>query len=877
MDYNILHIEDSITDADIVQRLLYRSGLKFQYRLASDRDEVKNELVTFQPDIILCDHSLPTFNSKMAYEICKEKNPDLPFILVTGTVSEEFAVEMLKLGADDYILKSNLQRLPAAVTSALSKKETKKKLEAFRSELQQSEAHLRTIFENSSNGLLLIDKDFTIIEFNSLMAEFATITVGRPYHKNENLLDQLPQDRRVWLKKYFRSILKGKSVFYEFTHLYEGNSIIFLVKMNPVKDAEGKVRGCCISAENVTERKKAEKELSDYKYALDESSIVAITDQKGIIKRVNENFCKTSKYSVQELIGQNHRIINSGLHPKSFIKNLWVTITKGEIWRGEMCNRAKDGMVYWVDTTIVPFLDDDGKPIQYIAINKDITKRKNVEAEIKLLSKRLQLATRSAGMGIWDWNIETDHLIWDQGMYSLYKIDNELFASVYREWISRIHPDDQERVHNEIQMAVTGKKLYDTEFRIVWPDQSVRYIQATGITESDVDGNTQRMIGANWDVTSQKEKERHLKLLESVITNTTDAVVITEAEPFDLPGPRIVYVNEAFTKMTGYSPEEVINKSPRILQGPKTDKEELKRLSEAIRKWQPCEITIINYKKNGEEFWINFSVSPVANEIGWYTHWIAIERDVTEQKLVEIQLKKLNNDLKKQAKELALSNSELEQFAYVASHDLQEPLRMVTSFLTLLEKKYGDVIDENGKKYIAFAVDGAKRMRQIILDLLEFSRVGTTDDDKEKIDLNELLNEIKILFRKNIEEQKAVIKTDSLPILYTHLSPLRQVFQNLIGNALKYSGKETQPQIHITVKELKDHWQFAVIDNGIGIEKAYFDKIFIIFQRLHKKDEYSGTGMGLAITKKIIERFGGKIWVESEVGKGSTFYFTIKK
>jgi light-regulated signal transduction histidine kinase (bacteriophytochrome) len=237
----------------------------------------------------------------------------------------------------------------------------------------------------------------------------------------------------------------------------------------------------------------------------------------------------------------------------------------------------------------------------------------------------------------------------------------------------------------------------------------------------------------------------------------------------------------------------------------------------------------------------------------------------------------LHKNLQKHAKELAISNAELEQFAYVASHDLQEPLRMVTGFLTQIEKKYGDLIDDKGKQYIAFAVDGAKRMRQIILDLLEFSRVGRMEDKLETVDLNEVVEEVQILFSKKIKEKLATILVDPLPVIHSYKSPMRQVFQNLISNALKYDREGIPSQIKIKVTELKTHWQFAVTDNGIGIDKEYFDKIFIIFQRLHNKDEYSGTGMGLAVTKKIIENLGGKIWVESEEGKGCTFYFTIKK
>jgi len=269
--------------------------------------------------------------------------------------------------------------------------------------------------------------------------------------------------------------------------------------------------------------------------------------------------------------------------------------------------------------------------------------------------------------------------------------------------------------------------------------------------------------------------------------------------------------------------------------------------------------------------WYEISAYPSVNGLSVYF------KDVTERKLAEIQLQNLNIDLQKQTKELAISNAELEQFAFVASHDLQEPLRMVTSFLTQIEKKYGDIIDEKGKQYIHFAVDGAKRMRQIILDLLEFSKVKSIENDKEDVDLNKLIGEITALYRKQIEETGANIVVENLPTLAIYKTPMRQVFQNLISNSLKYHNQNVTPTIAISCIEKKDRWQFSVNDNGIGIESEYFDKIFIIFQRLHNKDDYSGTGMGLAVTKKIIENLGGRIWVESEIGAGSTFYFTLLK
>ena len=256
---------------------------------------------------------------------------------------------------------------------------------------------------------------------------------------------------------------------------------------------------------------------------------------------------------------------------------------------------------------------------------------------------------------------------------------------------------------------------------------------------------------------------------------------------------------------------------------------------------------------------------------------IGAVQDISKLKQNEIQLQQTNAELKIRAKELAYSNKELEQFAYVASHDLQEPLRMVSSFLTQIEKKYESLLDERGKKYIHFAVDGAMRMRQIILDLLEFSRVGKSMNEEEAVNLNDLIDEIKILFRRQIEETSASISYKDLPVIQADRGPLRQVFQNLIANALLYTRPGESPTVSITVIDNKTSWQFAIADNGIGIEEEYFEKIFVIFQRLHSRDEFAGTGMGLALTKKIVEHLGGKIWVKSSGGKGSTFYFTIPK
>lgn len=265
------------------------------------------------------------------------------------------------------------------------------------------------------------------------------------------------------------------------------------------------------------------------------------------------------------------------------------------------------------------------------------------------------------------------------------------------------------------------------------------------------------------------------------------------------------------------------------------------------------------------------------NPQGKVVRVIGAMTDITKQKNNEAQLIALNESLQSYAKELERSNEELEQFAFITSHDLQEPLRMVSSFMDQLKRKYEDKLDDKALQYIEFATNGSKRMKQIILDLLEYSRAGRPTDLIEKVDINEIITDFKLLRGKIIDEKSATITHDNIPVIKTYKTGITQVFHSLLDNAIKYSKKEEAPNIKITCKEENDKWIFAVKDNGIGIDPRFFSKIFIIFQRLHNREEYEGTGIGLSIVKRHIDFLGGKIWVESELEKGATFYFEIPK
>lgn len=387
----------------------------------------------------------------------------------------------------------------------------------------------------------------------------------------------------------------------------------------------------------------------------------------------------------------------------------------------------------------------------------------------------------------------------------------------------------------------------------------------------------------------------HIPSINGIVENLRDVTeklqiekkIITEKELSDsiinsLPGIFYLYDkygnfirwNKNLEEITGYSGEEIKEMHPIDFYDDDEKEQVRKRIeSNFQRKSSGVALHLLTKEKQKIPFYIN---SMALNYEG-RPCIVGVGMDVTERKKIEQELVVSNQQLERKASELKASYSELERFAYIVSHDLQEPLRMVSSFLKLLEQKYEGKLDDTGLKYIHFAVDGADRMKQLIMDLLEYSRTGTNREIAADTNMNEVVAEVLNVLESATSEQAAVIETGNLPILAnTSKIQMFQLIQNLLSNAIKYRS-ELPLKIKIDALEESSRWVFSISDNGIGIDARFSDKIFVIFQRLHNKNEYSGTGIGLSICKKIVEKHGGEIWVESAVGVGSTFFFSIPK
>jgi PAS domain S-box-containing protein len=352
-----------------------------------------------------------------------------------------------------------------------------------------------------------------------------------------------------------------------------------------------------------------------------------------------------------------------------------------------------------------------------------------------------------------------------------------------------------------------------------------------------------------------------------LLESAPDAIVIADGAGC------IALVNRQAEQMFGYSRAELIGQSLEILL-PERFRARHERHREAYyanahTRPMGVGLTLFGRRKDGGEFPVEISLSPTHLPDGFLV--TSIIRDVTEQRAVEERLRRT-------ADELQRSNAELEQFAYVASHDLQEPLRMVASYTQLLARRYRGRLDDDADEFIAYAVDGAQRMQQLIQDLLAYSRVGTRGRAFAPVDCAAVVDRAVGDLGGAVAESGAVVTRDDLPSVLADPTQLRQLFQNLIGNALKYRGA-APPRVHVSAAReaarAGEAWHFAVRDNGIGIAPAYAERIFAVFQRLHTQAEYPGTGIGLAICRKIVERHGGRIWVASTPGAGATFHFTL--
>lgn len=566
--YKVLILEDNYVDAEILKNELERSYLDCVCHVAKNKNEYVSALYSFKPDIIFADYDLaPNFDAIQAIHLLKKTNLNIPFILITGKLSEEFASSCLSEGMDDFLLKGQLGRFPLSLITNLKKKKNELSKTDAISKLQKSEKELKTLFEAIDEVFFSVDMvNNKIIQISPACKKIFGFSRQEFMDDAELWKKCMHPDDAYMLIDEFKTLFKGQTAVVENRIIHSDGTIHWLQrKVTPTLDENGKLVRVDGVASDITERKEAEskrqkyeKDLNDYKFALDQTSIVSITDSNGIIKYVNENFCKISQYTAAELIGHDHRIINSGYHPKTFFKNLWDTIKEGKIWRGEVRNRSKDGRFHWVDATVVPFLDENGKPYQYLVIRNDITERKKAEKELQKKSTRLMLATEAAKIGIWERDLETNKVFYDERMCEISGIDKKNFAGSRIEFIKLVHQDDVVKFEKTIQDAIDNTRDFEHEFRIIWPDKTVHYLRSCGTIVRDKEDKPVKMVGVNWDITKEKLSEEQIRQSEEkyrmLFRNNPMPMWVLDLETINF-----LAVNEAALIHYGYTEQQFLN------------------------------------------------------------------------------------------------------------------------------------------------------------------------------------------------------------------------------------------------------------------------------------------------------------------------------
>jgi hypothetical protein len=393
-------------------------------------------------------------------------------------------------------------------------------------------------------------------------------------------------------------------------------------------------------------------------------------------------------------------------------------------------------------------------------------------------------------------------------------------------------------------------------------------IDDSGAPIRDESGAIQGTVLVFRDVTARRRADETSRLLASIVQSSDDAIFSK-----DLNGV-VTSWNSGAEQIFGFPAQDMIGQPISVIFPPDRS-DELASIMQRIGHGERIEhYQTIRRTKNGERLNVSLTISPMQDPLGRITGASVISRDITEQVQAADRLAKLNADLQRSNQVLALTNQDLERFAFIASHDLQEPLRMITAYSQLLIKSYPGEFDSKASIFVDNIVDGTTRMRDLLSDLLAYTEIRNPDEEPmESVDLNVVVENVRQNLKTSIDESGAVVTSDRLPVLRAYRAHFEPLFQNLIGNAIKYRGAQP-PRIHVSVQEVDGELRFTVSDNGIGIDPEYHQQIFEVFRRLHGK-KIPGTGVGLAICQRVVERYGGRIWVESKSGEGSTFLFTL--
>jgi PAS domain S-box-containing protein len=559
-----------------------------------------------------------------------------------------------------------------------------------------------------------------------------------------------------------------------------------------------------------------------------------------------------------------------------------VAAARGKAANGEadsfiFPHRLADGSTRWVQVYSSPVVIG-GRRMLFSVVH-DITRRRQAEEALRASEHRLQLAKTAGGVGIHDYDVATGKIIWDDTIRRIWGVGADE-PITYDTFIGGVHPADRQRVEQAVwgSLDPSGSRRFESEYRVIGRDGRQRWVLATGQVFFEGD-RAVRMVGTGQDITQRKLAEDAL-LQSRQDLDRAQAVGQLGSWRLDVRRNVLTWSDENH-RIFGIPPGTPLTYETFLSTIHPDDRQHVDARWQAALRGEPYDLEH-RVVADGQVKWVREKAYLEFDEGGNLLGGFGITQDITRLKTAQnallaanAELAAANADLKRTTDELARSNRELEQFAYVASHDLQEPLRQVRSFVQLLEDRHAPELRGEAKEFMGFVSEGASRMSALVAGLLEFARVGSRARPHVPVDCRQAFEAAMANLAASVRESGAVVTCDELPRVMAEPTQVMQLFQNLIGNAIKFRRDGVPPVVRVGARRDGQQWVFSIRDNGIGIDPQHHQRVLLIFQRLHGREKYPGTGIGLAICKKITEQHGGRLWIESQDGQGSTFYFTL--
>ena len=828
--------------------------------------------------------SLPLMNGQTAFGA----------LTIYSTQTDPFSEDEINLLKE---LTSDLSYGISVIRSRMARDEAQKAL-------SESEKKYRELVQNANSAIVQWNHSGKITLFNEYAQQFFGYSADEVFGKKVDILLPQGQSEEANPSELIQDIVNDPQQYANNINenvCKDGRRVWMAWTNKPIYDENGQVSEILAVGTDITQQKRAEEVLRQQAQLLHLSYDAIIVWRKdGAIELWNRGAEQLYGFTESEALGRiTHKLLKT-IHSVPW-PEVEAEMRKYGQWEGELRHFAKDGHQVTVSARHQLVLGTDGIE-RILETNRDITQRKQMEEELRKSRDELEVRIKERTAQLYKTVSQLQRQVKQ-------RIHAEQTATAERQrfndvletlpaYICLLTPDYYMPFANKVFRDLFGyhpdKKCYEFLFNRPEPCEDCQTYKVLETYEQqhwewtgpngkvydvydfpfkDTDGSL-LILEMGIDVTERKQAEASLhaasRYARGLLEASLDPLVTIS------PEGKITDVNEATVKVTGMAREQLIGTdfSNYFTEPDKAEEGYQRVFAEGFVTDYPLTVR----HKDGRLIDVLYNATVYKNEQDEVQGIFAAARDITEKKITEAELEKyrlhLEDLVKQRTEELARSNKDLEQFAYVASHDLQEPLRAVSGFVNLLERQLKDSLNAKTKEYMNFTVDGVTRMQSLINGLLEYSRIDTRGKPPESTDSGKSLDNAILSLQTSIKESGAKITSDKLPTVNIDPVQLSQLFQNLISNAIKFRS-ENPPEIHVSANHQDNAWRFSVKDNGIGIDPQYAGRIFMIFQRLHTRKKYPGTGIGLSLCKKIVERHSGKIWVESEQGCGSTFYFTV--